>query len=384
MASFAAYITVDEKTLYIQGGSNVSTKAIVYNQFYSLDLTQSWDTSNPPWSEVLTDSGSPIPTRLRTVFHSISLSRNHRTLTFWDVYYSPPYSVNYHLDTNKWEELPALPLQRPLVSKASKAVTDPTSDQVYIPGGAGGSMLTFDPSSDTSNELAMPPGGRATSWNAASFAWNNVRQTFFLFGGFDTPESYFYEYKPSSATPWMALSSFGSTPPALAGGCMVSAYGGAKMVAFGGRSGGSIYGSIYILDVESMTWSEGQSTQPRTGMVCSVSGDYFIAWGGVSTDKSDISVLLPEVPIVYNLKLGEWTTMFVAKSRTPVPTPLTPTSTSTTTTITPTPTATETPVTGEPGTTPTDTPIITPTDTPTDAPITTPTDAPSPTPTDAP
>ncbi|KAK3823794.1 MAG: hypothetical protein JOS17DRAFT_313620 [Linnemannia elongata] len=226
MASFSAYITVDENILYIQGGSNVSTSAIAYNQFYSLDLTQSWNTSSPPWSVVPTASGSSIPTRLRTVFHSISLSRNHKTLTFWDVYYSPPYSVNYHLDTNKWEELPALPLQRPLVSKVSKAATDPSSDQVYIPGGAGSSMLSFDPFSDTSSVLEMPPGGRATSWNAASFAWNNVRQTFLLFGGFDAPgSSYFYEYKPSSATPWTALSSSGSEPPALAGGCMMSGRG---------------------------------------------------------------------------------------------------------------------------------------------------------------
>lgn len=67
-------------------------------------------------------------------------------------------------------------------------------------------MLSFDPFSDTSSVLEMPPGGRATSWNAASFAWNNVRQTFLLFGGFDAPgSSYFYEYKPSSATPWTAL-----------------------------------------------------------------------------------------------------------------------------------------------------------------------------------
>lgn len=71
------------------------------------------------------------------------------------------------------------------------------------------------------------------------------------------------------------------------------AYGGAKMVVFGGRFGGSISGSIYILDVASMTWSEGQSSQPRTGMVCSVSGDYFIAWGGTAfTFHCSISITL--------------------------------------------------------------------------------------------
>lgn len=203
MASFAAYITVNENTLYIQGGSNVSTSAIAYNQFFALDLTQSWNTSSPLWSEV---TSTDIPARLRTFFHSISVSRNYKTLTFWDVYYSPPYAVNYQLETKKWEKLPALPLQRPLVDKVSKAATDPTTDQVYIPGGAGSSMLTFDPLSSIVDTLPMPSGGRATSWNACTFSWNDVRKTFLLFGGFDTPgSSYFYEYKPSSATPWTAL-----------------------------------------------------------------------------------------------------------------------------------------------------------------------------------
>lgn len=203
MASFAAYITVNENTLYIQGGSNVSTSVIAFNQFFALDLTQSWNTSSPLWSEVTTIG---IPARLRTFFHSISLSRNSKTLTFWDVYYSPPYAVNYQLETKKWEKLPALPLQRPLVNKVSKAATDPTTDQVYIPGGAGSSMLTFDPFSSISTTLPMPSGGRATSWNACTFSWNDVRKTFLLFGGFDTPgSSYFYEYKPSSDTPWTAL-----------------------------------------------------------------------------------------------------------------------------------------------------------------------------------
>lgn len=48
-----AYTTVDDNTLYVQGGMTVpESGGLAYNttQFYSLDLTQTgWDTLNPLW-----------------------------------------------------------------------------------------------------------------------------------------------------------------------------------------------------------------------------------------------------------------------------------------------------------------------------------------------
>lgn len=54
------------------------------------------------------------------------------------------------------------------------------------------------------------------------------------------------------------------------------------MILFGGNRGTVMSGTIYILDVLSMTWSQGRNTQAREGATCSVSGDYFIAWGGTT------------------------------------------------------------------------------------------------------
>ncbi|KAF8929036.1 hypothetical protein BGZ47_001314, partial [Haplosporangium gracile] len=135
LAYLSAYATVDESTFYIQGGSNVSQSNIIYDQFYSLDLTKSWNVANPPWSAVPV-VGS-MPPRLKTWAHSISVSSNNKTLTFWDTFNSPSYSVNYHLDTNSWEELPSLTSLQPSGFKMVKAATDPTTDRVYIPGGVG-------------------------------------------------------------------------------------------------------------------------------------------------------------------------------------------------------------------------------------------------------
>ncbi|KAF9152040.1 hypothetical protein BG015_005866 [Linnemannia schmuckeri] len=334
-AYLPAYATVDESTFYVQGGSNVSQPNIIYDQFYSLDLTKSWNDTNPPWSAV--PAVGLMPPRLKTWAHSISVSSNNKTLTFWDMFKSPSYSINYHLETNSWEELPGLTALQPSGFKMAKAATDPTTDRVYIPGGVGNSMLVFDASSKNSTTIADPPGPNNTSWNAYTFVWSNLRRSFLLFGGLTSPESsYFYEYTPTAANPWNALNTTGIVPPMLAGSCMVSAHSGTKMLLFGGMHNGNYSDNLYILDVATMKWSLGAKYQPRSGAACSVSGDYFIVWGGTASDNVGNPILVPETPGIYNINATQWTTTFIAKVRpTPTPTP-TPTPKPTTTTARPT------------------------------------------------
>lgn len=207
MVYFNAYATVNENTFYIQGGTDVTNSSITYNQFFSLDLTRSWNTSNPPWSEVITAAGGRMPARLKASFHSMSLSKDKKTLTFWDLYNTPPYGSNFHLDTNKWEDLSALPAQIPDRLKVLRAATDATTDRVYIPGGApGNEMLAYEPFSKAFSVIAVPPGGTPLSWSTYTFAWNEVRRSFLYFGGYEMPgPSYFYEYAPAAAIPWTAL-----------------------------------------------------------------------------------------------------------------------------------------------------------------------------------
>src|SRR5689334_9737012 len=56
------------------------------------------------------------------------------------------------------------------------------------------------------------------------------------------------------------------------------------MVLFGGNPPGEdSIGTLYILDVPSMTWTQGPSIDPsqnRSQLACTVNGDNFIAWGG--------------------------------------------------------------------------------------------------------
>lgn len=42
-------------------------------------------------------------------------------------------------------------------------------------------------------------------------------------------------------------------------------------------------GSIYVLDLESMSWTKGADVDRalwRSNMACTVAGDNFVAWGG--------------------------------------------------------------------------------------------------------
>lgn len=71
---------------------------------------------------------------------------------------------------------------------------------------------------------------------------------------------------------------------------MVPAYGGTKMVVFGGwqpptpiPQGEDYSSALYMLDVKSMSWtllSDGQVTG-RRNMACTVVGDNFVTWGGI-------------------------------------------------------------------------------------------------------
>ncbi|KAG0063797.1 hypothetical protein BGZ89_009603 [Linnemannia elongata] len=151
----SAYATVDENTFYIQGGANVSNIDIKYDQFHSLDLTQNWNVTNPPWSAVAVGT---VPARLKTAYHSTSLSRDRKTMTFWNIYSLSFYSINYHLDTNAWDDVSIPQSLQPSGLALARAATDSTTDRVYIPGGASNnSMLMYDPSSKNSTGLANPP-----------------------------------------------------------------------------------------------------------------------------------------------------------------------------------------------------------------------------------
>ncbi|KAF9154081.1 hypothetical protein BG015_001903 [Linnemannia schmuckeri] len=92
------------------------------------------------------------------------------------------------------------------------------------------------------------------------------------------------------------------------------------MLLFGGDAGAgaSSANSLYILDVPSMTWSEGPSApEARSEMACSIPGDNFIVWGGYRGFPSATSASsngASTTPLIYNMYIGEWTTTYVVRT----------------------------------------------------------------------
>ncbi|KAF8947283.1 hypothetical protein BGZ47_009671 [Haplosporangium gracile] len=90
------------------------------------------------------------------------------------------------------------------------------------------------------------------------------------------------------------------------------AYNGTKMILFGGDGLGPSVASLSILDISTMTWTNGKDApDARSEMACSVAGDNFIVWGGYKEMLSIDSVAVPATPLIYNIKSGKWTDKFV-------------------------------------------------------------------------
>ncbi|KAK3812444.1 MAG: hypothetical protein J3R72DRAFT_530129 [Linnemannia gamsii] len=306
-----AYTTVDEKTLYVHGGIAIAVPPgdnKVMPQFYSLDLTKSgWDTSSPPWTELIYPSNlasSPPHS------HSMTVSPDGKTLTTWFPYPDAFLVANYSITSNSWTKVPFATNLTEIV----RATTDPTTGTIYLPAGIPNNTIKYSFATGRSILESIPTTVNIPN-SFYSFVWCQTRKSFILFTG-ETNISPFFEYTPSTSQ-WKVLPTTGFVPPFRSESCMQSAYNGTKIILFGGRNGrtvekGSSVGNLYILDVTSMTWTEGPSADARSLMACSVSGDNFLVWGGYKLASKASAV--PTTPLIYDMKIDQWTTKYIRHS----------------------------------------------------------------------
>ncbi|KAG0375690.1 hypothetical protein BGX24_008775 [Mortierella sp. AD032] len=306
-----AYTTVDENTLYIHGGMDTITKA-VSGQFYALDLTvPAWDTSSPPWRQV-TSNGIVPPSVYTASGTSASLSQDHKTISFWSASSDSTKAItNFNLATGTWETIPA-PVLMANSYFSLPATTDPNTGLVYVPNGfADKTMMVYNPLTRTTTSLPMPPM-LLSDWFPA--VWSSVRGTVLVLGGEGAVLSYFYEFKPPSG-PWTEVKTTGPMPGNMIRSCMVSAYNGSKIIHFGGNTTPTTsIGTISILDVATMTWTQGPSIDPslhRSSMACGVSGDNVVIWGGYQWEPVGPTRPVSGTPLIYNLFTGKWTQQYI-------------------------------------------------------------------------
>lgn len=194
-----AYTTVNEDTLFMQGGVSYGPAGPTTNQFYTLDLTQpTWTTVNPPWRARVYPESLNLIARINK--HSISVSPDKQNLTFWVAY--PGMVLNYTIATDTWTQV-SKPSQ--LTSSGDlHAETDPRTGLVYYPGGYNNvSMGVYNPATQSFTPATSPNGFVNDRFYA--FVWSEVRNTFIFFGNTPIRETNpFVEYS-TSTNKWTAL-----------------------------------------------------------------------------------------------------------------------------------------------------------------------------------
>ncbi|KAK3843923.1 MAG: hypothetical protein J3R72DRAFT_95653 [Linnemannia gamsii] len=291
-----AHAVADENVLYIQGGfSAMGAAPTDVNQFFALDLTvATWPTSNPPW--VWPESlGTPPPTGS---YHSMTVEKGLKNLFFWIPYQANPWWT-YNAVSKYWSNFP---MNVPITKQHGiRNGADMNTGTVYIPSGSkdGAEMVINTPGNPQLLVLPMPAPINSESW-----VWSTQRNCFLHYGGRtltgNTPNPVLKTFSANAG--WKTLATTGTSPGDLSGHCMVAAYGGKKMIVFGGNDlAGVAKADIYILDVTTLEWTVGKAADPaqaRSNMACGVSGDSFVSWGG--NTKPLTCSCLPEV----------WITMF--------------------------------------------------------------------------
>ncbi|KAF9916438.1 hypothetical protein BX616_003757 [Lobosporangium transversale] len=297
--------------MYVLGGFGGDDSLMA--QMFSIDLSKSWSTSSPAYKRMadgITDAR----------FTSVLLPNNKD----WFVISNSTVYL-YNIPSGTWSTVGKYNTLS--TSHGLSAAVDPENGKVYIPngyvfskGGGGPVELMVYSTSDKTVQHNIMTSNLVQVINF-SVVWASTLKGLLLFGGsvINTPNtrSDLYFYSPESG--WKLLTPRGDIPTARRLACFVPAYGGTKMVLFGGQGdpvppaqNGNAQNDIYILDVATLTWTRGPdigNNGGRAGHVCAISNEQLISWGGLGNDASS-----DNNTFVYNLKTSSWTTEYIGTS----------------------------------------------------------------------
>ncbi|KAG0373164.1 hypothetical protein BGX24_012054 [Mortierella sp. AD032] len=299
------YVSLGEKALIVHGGHTDRSGAtdINSNQMFILDLTRSWTTASPAWSDIRSIN-SPV-----IAWHSLSLSRNQDQLFLWDSI-TGFFFYTYDIKTLTWSTSGS-PLSQAYKANGLRSVVDPSDGWVYVPSALqdGTQMFRANVAASASNVAPMPTG-LPTPLAYYTFVWSTQRSAALLYGGHTNgdnrpnPELRLY-----SNGDWTTLPTTGTSPGDVSSHCMVPAYNGTRMVVFGGSNINEVSTSnIFFLDLRTMVWTAGTPADQkyaRCNMACTVNGDNLIVWGGDSN-----RIVLDGTPLIYNMKSNQWVTQY--------------------------------------------------------------------------
>ncbi|KAG0246023.1 hypothetical protein BGX31_004902 [Mortierella sp. GBA43] len=303
-AARSSSVFVEGQGLYVFGGAKSFTATIA--QAFMIDLSVSWNTSNPAFRKLKDGPGGALaPCTMTADGEEIFV------LVFGVGHMYNLKSDTWRLMTNN--KFP-IGMNTPGGSSGGAGATDPESGFIYIANGPQnttfrGIVMELDPSTTTVNTTPMPVI-ETSNTNAA--AWS-VPLRSMVFHSLD--RKVLYTYTPSERNkPSQGWKQLNTTAPDMVTGasmssgslpCLVSAYGGSKMVFYGIQG---IFGIVYILDVATLTWTKSlfYPGQGRHASACAVAGDQLVIWGG----QMAMDLGTTNETLVYDMKAKAWVTSY--------------------------------------------------------------------------
>ncbi|KAF9335063.1 hypothetical protein BG006_000928 [Podila minutissima] len=280
-------------------------------QTYSIDLTTSWNITDPKY------------TKMKDGIYDYKFPN---ALMKDGVSWFAISNQNYYIyDLKTGDVTQKGPLANLNNVTGIRAAMEPTSGDMILPNGYNSTLniassMWFSPSE--SKVDSIPPYSGTAGLLEYGIVWSESAKAFFIFGGFvkspfgsyGTVTSTFLKYDPT-AKAWTDINSAGG-PSARRAHCMVTANKGATLIVFGGTGQSDslpAMGDIYLYDVLTSTWKRGfdsNSKASRAAHACAVTGDYLIAHGGYGIAQT--SSPLSEMTSVYNMKSQAWESQYIA------------------------------------------------------------------------
>ncbi|KAF9286893.1 hypothetical protein BGZ74_001208 [Mortierella antarctica] len=315
---------------YIQGGFFL----VGHTATYSLDLTVPWKSSNAPWTQLPDSpdlSSNSCVVSLNNTFSFPAYKQVNKTSPVLAIVGSEtpgqPFLALLDVSTRTWIAN-ATKVNAPKRNSGLVAIGNPIDGKIYIRGGYQSdlcnTMDVYDPKTDTLQPIPIPqpPSGGGdistggvgvppSQWYGA--VWSDRRGSILYFGGRLTTSTTFapaviYEYIPATNT-WSFLGTMGAGPGGREDPCMVIDKANDNIVVYGGQNTDGLLGDIYVLDLDTLVWKQGPSSNDgRVGMACTMYDDGFLVWGGAK-DTFLLNIYSPE-PGVFNLTTQQWTSTY--------------------------------------------------------------------------
>ncbi|KAF9902921.1 hypothetical protein BX616_001762 [Lobosporangium transversale] len=303
-------------TFYIQGGATSGDNLL--QQFWALDLTTSWSTSQPAWAN--------LPIGDANAYHSAGYSADNKSfITFGRDTGADsnavPSSWIYIFDiaSNRWA-FKSNPTELKDNSRRDfSVVTNPKANKNYILGGdagPGGETYSndfdiYDPSTRVLKETTTPLSG--PQYIATySAVWVPGLDAMMVIGGTNLNKTIVrgvYLYHPETEV-WAFQATTGSFPYILFSACAASNANGSLVAVFGGFTGdGDADPNVYMLDTKSWAWTATQySGRSRGNTACTIVDDSLIIWGGFYMNPNTLNGVptAAEALLLFSLSSKTW------------------------------------------------------------------------------